>query len=307
MEQNVLYDVVIVGSGPGGLNAALYASRSGLKTLIIEKEVPGGKINSTTEVENWLGTKKVSGYELADMLYSHAMSFGSQFKSANVIKINHLANNLQEIVLQDNSIIQSKTVIIATGLVNRKPSDIENFDKFDKKGISYCGVCDGPLFKNKVLYVLGDGNSAFEEALYLTAFASEVNLIVRGSKFYAEKVTVDKVKNHPKIKILFNTYIKKLEGENFVEKIYLIDENGKIVAKHCDGLFPMIGFVPVSDFISHLDITNKDGFIVTNEKMQTKIQGIYAIGDIRQKEIRQIVTAASDGAIAAKFIWNELK
>lgn len=307
MNSEAMYDVVIIGAGPGGLNAALYASRSGLKTLIIEKEVPGGKINSTSEVENWLGFKKISGFELSDTLYSHAMAFGAKFKSAEVVSIKHAKEFLQEVVLKNGEVIQTKTVIIATGLVNRKPTDIENFAKFDRKGISYCAVCDGPLFRNKNVFVLGDGNSAFEEALYLTSFTDKITLITRSDKFYAEDITVEKVKAESRITLITNTYIKSLEGKDFVEKINLIGTGGKITTLDCDGLFPMIGFIPTSEFAKDLNITNEKGYIKTNEKMQTEVQGIYAVGDIRDKEIRQIVTAASDGAIAAKEIWNSLK
>ncbi|MBZ4195521.1 NAD(P)/FAD-dependent oxidoreductase [Mycoplasma tauri] len=307
MQNEIIYDVAIIGAGPAGLNAALYSSRSGLKTILLEKEVPGGKINATAEVENWLGIKNIKGYELADNLFNHAVAFGAEFKSAEVEDINNISENRKEIILKNGSTILSKTIIIATGLINRKPNDIENFELFDKKGINYCGVCDGPLYRGKTIFVLGDGNSAFEEALYLTSFSENITLITRSDKFYADELTVQKVISEPKIRILKNTYIKSLNGHEFLESVDLINHNGKITTEKCDSLFPMIGFIPTTSFIKNLNIANENGYISTDKNMETNIPGIYAAGDIRSKEVRQIITAASDGAIAAKAIWNKLK
>lgn len=303
----MVYDVVIIGAGPGGLNAALYASRAGLKTLIIEKEIPGGKINTTSVVENWLGTTKISGFELSEQLYKHALSFGAEYKSAEVVDIIHKKTLHQEVILKNQDKIETKTVIIASGMINRKPKDIKNFEQFTNKGISYCGVCDGPLYKDKEIFVQGAGNTAFEEADFLSQFANNVTLVVRDNTFSADQITVDKVLKNKKVKVLTNTSIVELEGNNSVEYIYLKDKAGKILKHKCDALFPMIGFIPNSSFFKNLNITDESGFIPTDETMKTKVDGIYAIGDIRVKSIRQIVTAASDGAIAAKEIWNILK
>ncbi|WP_027334934.1 NAD(P)/FAD-dependent oxidoreductase [Mycoplasmopsis felifaucium] len=302
-----LYDIIIIGGGPGGLNAALYASRAGLNTLVIEKELPGGKINTTSEVENLLGILSISGFELAEQIYKHALSFGAKYKTAEVININNIGPLEKEVILKSGEILHSKTIIIASGMVNRKPTDIKNFDKFTNKGISYCGVCDGPLYKDKNIFVLGGGNSAFEEADFMSQYANNVTMIVNSDKFSAEKIIVDKVLKNPKITIYKNSKIISIDGENIIQKISFIGSEGKIIIKDCDALFPMIGFIPSSKHFENLKITNSNGFIDTDEKMETTLKGIYAVGDIREKRVRQIITAASDGAIAAKEIWNILK
>lgn len=303
MNIDEIYDVIIVGAGPGGLNAALYASRSGLKTLIIEKEMAGGKINTTSKVENWLGTDLISGYELAEKMYKHAISYGAEYLNAEVIEIADLGYT-KKVILKDKTELFSRTIVIATGMINRKPKDIINFEKFTNKGISYCGVCDAPFYKNKIVAVQGGGNTAFEEAEYISQFASKVYLIIRDGDITAEQITVDKVKTNKKIKIFLNTDILKLDGKDKIESLTIKNKKTKKETSFkCDGLFPMIGFVPITDFVSKLNITNKNGFIETNEVMMTEIKGIFAVGDIREKETRQIVTAASEGAIAARNIW----
>lgn len=302
-----MYDVIIIGAGPGGLNAALYASRSGLKTLVLEKEMYGGKINSTNVVENWLGFKTINGFELSQEIYNHAISFGAEYKNAEVVTIKHHNETKQEVILKDNSSLFSKTIIIASGMINKKPTGIINFEKFDKKGVSYCGVCDGPLYRDKQIFVFGGGNTAFEEADYLSEFAKKVTLVVKDKNIYADKITVDKVMQNPKINVLTETDIVQLDGNNLLESITLVDKSGNKNKYECNALFPMIGFIPNSSFFKDLDIINENGFIETDENMKTKLDGIYAIGDIRNKKIRQIVTAASDGAIAAKSIWFILK
>ncbi|WP_406615470.1 NAD(P)/FAD-dependent oxidoreductase [Mycoplasmopsis hyopharyngis] len=306
MNKKQSYDVVIIGAGPAGLNAALYASRANLKVAIIEKYMPGGKISQTAKVENWLGSTTIDGFELANQMFKHAMSFGTEYISGNVINIKHINDLEQQVILEDKSTIEAKTVIIATGMKNREPIFIKNYQNFVNKGVSFCAVCDGPLFKDKPVLVLGSGNSAFEEATYLSNFVSHVTLITKDQNFSAEKKIVDDFLVKKNITLLDGAKILELQGSDFLEKALIEDKNNKKIELQVSALFPFIGLVPVADFAKDFAIFDQKGFIVTNEEMETKVPGIFAIGDIRQKEIRQIVTAANDGAIAAKKISDKL-
>ncbi|MGV2392470.1 UNVERIFIED_CONTAM: FAD-dependent oxidoreductase [Campylobacter lari] len=297
------YDVVIIGAGPAGLNCSLYTSRAGLSTLIIEKNMPGGKINFTDTVENYLGFEKVEGYQLAEDLYKHAMKFGSVYKQGEVKQIKNIKPYENEVILTNGDIIEAKIVVIASGMINRHPENVTNFEKFLQKGISFCGVCDGPLFRNKDIIVYGGGNSAVEEALFLSQYANSVKLILRSEDFIADEISVQKVYENPKIVVYKHHSLEALHGENFLQKVHLKNlKNNETVVFEAEGLFPMIGFVPPKDFYKDLPIYNEKGFILTDENMETKVKSIYAIGDIREKNIRQIITAASDGSIAAKEI-----
>ncbi|VEU75495.1 thioredoxin-disulfide reductase [Mycoplasmopsis maculosa] len=302
------YDVIIVGAGPAGLNCALYTSRAGLKTLIIEKNIAGGKINLTSTVENYLGIKKIDGYELAENLYNHAIEYGAEYKNGSVETINNISEYENEVILTSGTIFKGKTVVIAAGMVNRYPTGVENFEKFLKQGVSFCGVCDGPLFRNKDIIVYGGGNSAVEEALFLSQYANSIKLVVKDEEFIADKISVEEIYKNPKIEVLKSHTLKSLDGDSNLKEIELINnKNNDIIKLNADGLFPMIGFIPAKEIYKNLDISDKSGFIITDEKMETKVKSIYAIGDIRVKNVRQIVTASSDGAIAAKEIWNALK
>ena len=307
MEQEIKYDILIIGAGPAGLNAALYASRANLKVGLIEKNIPGGKVTQTAKIENWLGTPFIDGVEFSQKIFNHAISYGTEYIYGDVVEIKHYKDFEQEVIMQDGSSIKSKTIIIATGMKNREPSFIKNYEKYLNRGLSYCAVCDGPLFKDKPVLVLGDGNSAFEEATYLTSFVSHVTLITKDHNFKAEKKLVDDFLNQKNITLLAGAKIKELGGENSLEYALIIDENGKNSKLEISAFFPFIGMIPSCEFAKKLNILNDNGFIKTNEKMETIVKGIYAIGDIREKEIRQIITAASDGAIAAKHISDILK
>lgn len=306
MNKNNIYDVVIIGAGPAGLNAALYASRANLKVAIIEKYMPGGKISQTAKVENWLGIANIDGFDLANQMFKHAISFGAQYISGNVVNIKHFNDLKQQVILEDGNQIESKTVIIATGMKNREPNFIKNYEFFINKGVSYCAVCDGPLFKNKPVLVLGSGNSAFEEATYLTNFVSHVTLITKDQNFSAEKKIVDDFLAKKNITLLDGAKVLELQGNDFLEKALILDKNNKNIELQVSALFPFIGLVPIADFAKDYPIFDEKGFILTNKEMETKVPGIFAIGDIRQKEIRQIVTAANDGAVAAKKISDKL-
>ena len=299
-------DLIIIGAGPAGLSACLYASRAGLNVLMLDSGAPGGKLNVSAEIENWPGQKKKTGPELAYEMYEHALSFGGQQAFGEVIKIiDH--EDYKEVVTTDNT-YQAKAVLIATGTKERK-MQIPMEDELTGHGVSYCAVCDGPFFKDEEVAVIGGGNSALEEAIYLTKFVSKVHLIVRRDVFRADKIIQDHVYANEKIEIHF---LKKphhlIEKDGKVYKLALEDsKTGEISELAVKGVFPFVGLDPITNFVSDLGICDEHGYIITDETMKTKVPGIYAAGDVRQKILRQVVTAANDGAVAGQQIAHYLE
>lgn len=299
-------DLIIIGAGPAGLSGCLYASRAGLEVLMLDAGAPGGKLNVSAEIENWPGQKKKTGPELAYEMYEHALSFGGQQAYGEVTEIiDH--DDYKEVVTAD-TVYQGKAVLIATGTKERK-MNIPLEDELTGHGVSYCAVCDGPFFKDEEVAVIGGGNSALEEAIYLTKFASKVHLIVRRDVFRADKIIQDHVRTNDKIEIHF---LKKphhlIENNGKVAKLALEDsKTGEISELTVAGVFPFVGLDPITDFVKNLDICDEHGYIITDETMKTKIPGIYAAGDVRQKVLRQVVTATNDGAIAGQQIANYLE
>ncbi|MDJ1645635.1 FAD-dependent oxidoreductase [Mycoplasma sp. M5725] len=303
-----IYDVIIIGAGPASLNAALYASRQDLNVLIIEKSAPGGKLLSTDKVENWIGTKLTTGFELATDFYKHALAYGANYMSGEVVNIRSNGEFDKEVMLADGNIIKGKSIIIGSGMQNRKPSTIKNFDEYFNKGISYCGICDGPIFRNQPIVVMGGGNSAVEEGTFISNVASKLYVVTIDSELKAEKKLIEELKSRSNVEIIYNATIQEVSGNGKLEKIsYLDSTTNKIIELDANALFIYIGFIPKADFISDdMMIKTKSGFIITDDSMETKIPNIFAVGDIRDKKIRQIVTAASDGAIAAKVISDRI-
>jgi len=300
-----MYDVIIIGAGPAGLTAAIYASRAGLTTVSIEAGAPGGKLNLTADLENWPGDKKVMGPELAYKMYEHSSQFGATHEYGNVIDIiDH--GEYKEVVCEDKS-YEGKSVIIATGTKERKMG-IKNEVEYTGKGVSYCAVCDGPFFRDEEVIVVGGGNSALEEADYLTRFASKVHLVVRRAVFRADKIIQDKVIENPKIKVHFlsKPFEVAVEEDRVIGLIVENTDTKEQTLIKASGIFPFVGLDPVTFFTSKLNITDEYGYIITNELMETSCENIYAAGDVRSKMLRQVVTAASDGATAAQSISNKL-
>lgn len=299
-------DLIIIGAGPAGLSACLYATRAGAEVLMLDAGAPGGKLNVSAEIENWPGQKKKTGPELAYEMYEHALSFGGQQAFGEVIKIiDH--EDYKEVVTTDNT-YQAKAVLIATGTKERK-MQIPMEDELTGHGVSYCAVCDGPFFKDEEVAVIGGGNSALEEAIYLTKFVSKVHLIVRRDVFRADKIIQDHVYANEKIEIHF---LKKphhlIEKDGKVDKLALEDsKTGEISELAVKGVFPFVGLDPITNFVSDLGICDEHGYIITDETMKTKVPGIYAAGDVRQKILRQVVTAANDGAVAGQQIAHYLE
>ena len=299
------YDVIILGAGPAGLSAAVYARRAGLTVLILDAGAPGGKMNLTAELENWPGDQKVAGPELAYRMYEHAMHFGAEQKYGNVTKIED--GEPKKVTCDDGTVYEGRTIIIATGTKERKMG-IPNETEMTGRGVSYCAVCDGPFFRDEPVAVIGGGNSALQEADYLNRFASKVHVIVRRNVFRADKIVADKAIDNPKIEVHFlRKPVEVLVEDNKVKGIRI--ENSETHEQEdlfVNAIFPFIGLDPVTDFAKDLGICNEQGYIVTDENMQTKVPGIYAAGDVRAKFLRQVVTATNDGAIAAQSISHHL-
>ena len=297
-----MYDVIIIGMGPAGMNAALYAKRSGLNTLILEKNIPGGLINVTNKVENYLGTGLVTGKDLVNKMVEHINEFEIEYKRESVNEI--INNDNYKTVITNKGEYKAKALILASGRVPKKGNN-KKITKLEGKGISYCAVCDAPFFKDKVVGIIGGGNSAFDEGLYLADFAKKIYMFIRGNEIKADDIFVEKAKNRDNVEILLNTTVTDLIEEN--DKLKAVQINDKDVID-IDGLFLYIGYAPSTNYFQNLNITDDTGYIIVNEKMETKVPGIFAAGDIVKKNIYQIITAASDGSIAAlsakKYIKN---
>ncbi|MEN2996044.1 thioredoxin reductase (NADPH) [Acetomicrobium thermoterrenum DSM 13490] len=295
-------ELVIVGGGPAGLTAAIYGRRAGLDVLVLEKGMAGGQITITAEIENWPGIPMISGEELARAFREHAEKFSPEFREAEVKKVSIEAG--KKVVATDKGDIEAEAVIIATGASFRKlgcPGEAE----FTGRGVSYCAVCDGAFFEDQVIAVVGGGNTAVEEADYLTRFASKVYIIHRRDSFRADRAVVEKAMANPKIEPVWNSVVEKIKGTDMVEGIVLKNvKTGETSELPVAGIFVFVGMNPNSDFVKGLVETKDGGWIVTNEMLETSVEGIFAAGDVRDKFLRQVVTAAGDGATAAMAAYS---
>lgn len=298
-----VFDVLIIGAGPAGLSAGLYAGRSQLKTLLIEKQKDGGQIATTSEIENYPGClDEESGPSLIARMTKQAERFGVE-RVSDTIKDVNLEGEIKT-VTGNKGEYQAKVVIIATGAFPR-PIGCEGERDYVGKGISFCATCDGNFFEDFEVYVVGGGDTAVEEAMYLTKFARKVTVIHRRDELRAAKSIQEKAFKNDKMAFMWDSVVTKVEGDGMLEKMTVKNvKTGEETVVEADpedgtfGLFGFIGFLPQSDlFQGQVPIEN--GYIVTNEKMETGVPGVYAVGDIRKKDLRQVVTAAADGAIAA--------
>lgn len=292
-----MYDIVIVGAGPAGLSAAIYASRSEKKVLVLEKTTYGGQIINTPNIENYPAESHISGFDFATKLYQQVQELGALVKFEKVIEIKDFKDYKE--VLTNKDTYKAKTVILATGNENRKLG-LSNEDKLLGKGVSYCATCDGNFYKNKTVAVVGGGNTALEDALYLSDIAEKVYLIHRRDSFRADSKTASLLKNKEKIKIIYNSIVTELIGDDKLTGIKVSNKlNNEETILNVDGLFIAIGRIPLNDIFSNLIELDQDGYIKANEECKTNVEGIFVAGDNRAKEIRQLVTAVSDGAVAA--------
>lgn len=291
-------DLLIIGGGPAGLSAAIYAARAKLKMLLLENEIIGGQVRSSYTIENYPGFKTIEGGALADLMSEQARALGAEIDEFDKIVKVELSDE-KKIIETESYIYNPKALIIATGATPKK-LPIPNEAKFSSRGVHYCAVCDGAVYEGSVLGVVGGGNSALEEALFLTKFASKVIMIRRFDYFKGEKATLEEVQNNPKIEILYNWDLVNVEGDIFVNKAVIKNtKTGEEKEIALDGVFGYVGTEPKTDLFKDYIKLAKGGYIPTDENMQTNIKGVYAAGDVREKQFRQITTAVSDGTIAA--------
>lgn len=288
-------NTIIIGSGIAGMTAALYLNRANIDFIIVEATTPGGQILRTSTIENYPGFKEIDGPTLAVNVYKQLSSLNVKYYYDNVEEI--IKDNDSYKVKCSNNEISCKNIIVATGRSPRKLG-IENEEKLIGKGISFCAICDGSLYKDKNVAVIGGGNSAFEESLYLSNFCNKVTIIVRSDTFRADETLIDKVKNNDKIEILTNRQVKSVNGSDKLESI-ILDNNQEL---EIDGMFIYIGQEPNTKILKDLNILNNYGYIKVDKNMKTDINNIYACGDCIDKDLYQIITSASEGAIAANQI-----
>ena len=296
--QSYEFDTVILGGGPAGLSAGIYASRGAVSTAIIDISMLGGQPSNYLELENYPGFPIIGGYDLMEKFEEHADKFGVEKFPMVEIQNVKLTSEIKEIETLD-TIFKTKTVIIATG-AQAKKLGIAGEEEFKGRGVSYCAICDGAFYKDKVVCVVGGGNAALEEAMYLTKFAQKVYVIHRRDEFRADKIVCERAMQNDKLEFILSHSPVEIHGTNTVEKIILKDlKTGNNKELAVDGVFPYIGFSPnVDDFNGQLN-QNAQGFIETDVNMQTSVQGVFAAGDVRNTPLRQVITAAADGAVAA--------
>ena len=293
--------LVIIGGGPAGLTAAIYGRRAGLDVLILEKGVYGGQINTTAELENWPGIPHTGGMELGQAFRKHAEVFKPEFRACTVESLSFEGD--EKIIKTNKGDISAEALIIATGAAFSR-AGCKGEEEFTGRGVSYCAVCDGAFYEDLPVAVIGGGNTAIEEGGYLTQFASKVYIIHRRHEFRADKLAVEHAMNNPKIEPVLGYVVDEITGSDLVEGIRLKSvESGEIKELQVDGVFVFVGIKPN---VSCLDgqLENDGGWLITNEQMETSVEGVFAAGDVRKKFLRQVVTAASDGAVAAMSAYE---
>ncbi|MEI5908060.1 thioredoxin-disulfide reductase [Bacillus spongiae] len=294
-----IYDVIIIGAGPAGMTSAVYTSRANLSTLMIEKGIPGGQMANTEEVENYPGFDRILGPDLSNKMFEHAKKFGAEYAYGDIKEI--VDEGEYKAIKTSSRVYKARAVIIATGAEYKKlgaPGEKE----LGGRGVSYCAVCDGAFFKDKNLVVVGGGDSAVEEGVYLTRFANKVTIVHRRDELRAQKILQQRAFDNEKVEFIFNTTVKTInEKTGKVGSVTLVStEDNSEREFETDGVFIYVGMLPLTAPFKDLGITNSMGYIETNSQMETKIKGIFAAGDVREKTLRQIVTATGDGSIAAQ-------
>ncbi|MCE3019693.1 FAD-dependent oxidoreductase [Parvimonas micra] len=298
-----MYDCIIIGAGPAGISAGIYAARASMKTIIIERGTPGGLIAKTDEIANYPGAEDVpTGPELIERMVKQAKSFGAEFITDTVVNVDF--SGTTKIVYGENTTYEAKSVIIATGS-NPRLLEVPGEKEFTGKGIAYCATCDAPFFQDLDIYVVGSGEAAVEEAMYLTKFGRTVTLLVRKDKLSVAKSIEEKAMKCEKLKIMWNVEVESFEGAGLLSAMNIVNnktgEKTKIVPREGDmifGVFIFVGYIPESTIFNGIIGTDRN-YIVSDETMKTSVEGVFVAGDVRVKELRQVVTAVNDGAIAA--------
>lgn len=298
MTETKKYDVIIIGAGPAGMTAGLYAARANLSVVMVERGMPGGQMANTADVENFPGFDLISGPDLSTKMFNHAQKFGAEYAYGDIKGI-RVEGNDKIVSLGDKELV-GKTVIIATGAEYKKIG-VPGEEALGGRGVSYCAVCDGAFFKQKNLIVIGGGDSAVEEGVYLTKFADKVTIVHRRDELRAQKILQERAFKNDKVDFIWNSTLKSInEKDGKVGSVTLVNKEGEESVVDADGVFIYIGMQPLTAPFESLGITNEAGYIVTDDKLETSVPGIYAAGDVRVKTLRQIVTATGDGSIAAQ-------
>ncbi|PFD35488.1 thioredoxin-disulfide reductase [Bacillus cereus] len=299
VSEEKIYDVIIIGAGPAGMTAAVYTSRANLSTLMLERGIPGGQMANTEDVENYPGYESILGPDLSNKMFEHAKKFGAEYAYGDVKEV--IDGKEYKTIVAGKKEYKARAIIVASGAEYKKIG-VPGEKELGGRGVSYCAVCDGAFFKGKELVVIGGGDSAVEEGVYLTRFASKVTIVHRRDTLRAQKILQDRAFQNEKVDFIWNHTIKEINDTNGkVGSVTLVDINsGEEQEVKTDGVFVYIGMLPLSKPFVELGITNENGYVETNERMETKVPGIFAAGDVREKMLRQIVTATGDGSIAAQ-------
>lgn len=300
------YDVIVIGAGPGGMTGALYASRANLSVLMLDRGIYGGQMNNTAAIENYPGFKSVLGPDLAKDMYEGSTQFGAEFAYGSVEAIEDHGDH--KVVKTDDGDYSAKAVIIATGSEYKKLK-VPGEDEYGGRGVSYCAVCDGAFFKDREVIVVGGGDSAVEEGLYLAGLASKVTIVVRRDQLRAQKVIQDRAFANDKIEFVWNTNVTEIQGDDMKVTGVATHNNQTGETGHLDaaGVFIYVGTLPMTAAFTGLGITDDAGWIITDDHMATAVPGIFAIGDVRQKDLRQITTAVGEGGTAGQAAFSYLE
>ena len=299
----MMYDTMIIGAGPAGMTAALYAARSNLKVALLERGIYGGQMNNTAEIENYPGYARISGPELAEKMFEPLENLGVEHLFGQVEKIED-HGDYKKIITEDEA-FETKTVILASG-ANHRHLGVPGEEEYNSRGVSYCAVCDGAFFRDEDLLVVGGGDSAVEEAIFLTRFAKSVTIVHRRDQLRAQKLLQERAFANEKISFIWDSVVKEIKGDDrrVTSVVFENVKTGQISESDFGGVFVYVGLDPVSDFVKDLGICDEAGWIVTDQHMKTAVDGIYAIGDVRQKDLRQITTAVGDGAVAGQEVYK---
>lgn len=305
MEHPKKYDVILIGAGCAALASAIYTCRAELKTLILERKFIGGQVVVTTDVDNYPGFPEgIQGPELTERMEKQAQRFGAEIKNEEVTGLN--VNGFKKIVTTDSGVYESPVVILAMGADPRK-LDVPGEDEFTGRGVSYCGTCDGPFYRDKDVVVVGGGNSAITEAIFITRFVRKLTIVHRRDTLRAEKILEKEAFENPKINFLWNTVVKKISGKDKVESVLINNvKDGKEEELSCGGVFVFVGNEPNTGFLGNMFSVDAGSHIETDYTMETSIEGVYAIGDVRKNSYRQIATAIGEGVTAAIAAQHKL-
>ena len=294
------YDVVILGGGPAGFSAGLYAARANLSVAIVDISLLGGQPSNYLELENYLGFDKIAGYDLMEKFEAHSDKFGvNKFPMQEILSVDLLSN--PKVVTTKEAEFKAESIIIATG-ARPMPLGVKGEKEYIGRGVSYCAVCDAAFYQNKVVAVVGGGNSAVEEAIYLTRFASKVYVIHRRNELRADKIIQQRAFENPKLEFVWDSVVEEIHGEDVVQSLVLKNVLTQEISNlKIDGIFPYIGITPNTDYVNGQITQDNKGFIITDNTMKTSIEGVYAVGDVRNTPLRQVITAVSDGAVGAVY------